>query len=194
MFQNNCKRNILIEYVLLYDVFTYQVDDDDLKTLVDGKCSIATCPSSNLKLASGICPVAKLTEAGVNVSVGTDGAASNNKLDMFEEMRLTALLSKVVSKEPESTPAAEVSNLSPTHFKHNNLYINLFLFFGCTSFCWCLFSMIHEHVSMLVVKLIVFRVKGYSPGNDKWGQSSGDRGQGRVAGDWQGSRYHCSGL
>jgi len=63
------------------------------------------CPESNLKLASGLCPVAELVNAGVNVALGTDGAASNNDLDMFGEMRSAALLAKGVSGDPTAVPA-----------------------------------------------------------------------------------------
>jgi 5-methylthioadenosine/S-adenosylhomocysteine deaminase len=66
---------------------------------------VAHCPESNLKLASGFCPVAKLHNAGVNVAIGTDGAASNNDLDLFGELRTAALLAKGVSGDPESVPA-----------------------------------------------------------------------------------------
>ncbi|MEO5703266.1 MAG: TRZ/ATZ family hydrolase [Gammaproteobacteria bacterium] len=64
------------------------------------------CPESNLKLASGFCPVDKLVKAGVNVALGTDGAASNNDLDMFSEMRSAALLAKAVANDATSIPAA----------------------------------------------------------------------------------------
>jgi 5-methylthioadenosine/S-adenosylhomocysteine deaminase len=57
-------------------------------------CSVAHCPSSNLKLASGIAPITELSAQGVNMGLGTDGAASNNRLDLFQEMRLAALLAK----------------------------------------------------------------------------------------------------
>lgn len=63
------------------------------------------CPESNLKLASGFCPVAKLIDAGINVALGTDGAASNNDLDMFGEMRIAALLAKAVANDPTRVPA-----------------------------------------------------------------------------------------
>lgn len=66
---------------------------------------IAHCPESNLKLASGFCPVAKLAQHGVNVTIGTDGAASNNDLDMFAEMRQTALLAKAVAQDASAVTA-----------------------------------------------------------------------------------------
>lgn len=74
-----------------------QIDDDDLALLVEHNCSIVHCPESNLKLASGFCPVERLWQAGVNVAIGTDGAASNNDLDLLGETRTAALLAKAVS-------------------------------------------------------------------------------------------------
>ncbi len=73
-----------------------QVDDDDLAMLVETNSSVIHCPESNLKLASGFCPVEKLWQAGVNVAIGTDGAASNNDLDLLGETRTAALLAKAV--------------------------------------------------------------------------------------------------
>ena len=77
----------------------------EIDTLAEFGCHIAHCPSSNLKLASGIAPVAELLKCGVNVAIGTDGAASNNRLDMFSEMRLAALLAKGVSEDATTLPA-----------------------------------------------------------------------------------------
>ena len=73
------------------------VDDSEIALCVARGVSVVHCPESNLKLASGFCPVAKFEQAGVNLAIGTDGAASNNDLDMFGEMRTAALLAKAVA-------------------------------------------------------------------------------------------------
>ena len=70
------------------------------------------CPRSNLKLASGICPVAKLRAAGVNVALGTDGAASNNRLDLWSEMQTGALLAKQAAGSAAALPAAEALRMA----------------------------------------------------------------------------------
>ncbi len=74
-----------------------QIDEDDVALLVASNTSVIHCPESNLKLASGFCPVEKLWQAGVNVAIGTDGAASNNDLDLLGETRTAALLAKAVA-------------------------------------------------------------------------------------------------
>lgn len=74
-----------------------QIDDEDLALLVSSNASVIHCPESNLKLASGFCPVERLWQAGVNVAIGTDGAASNNDLDLLGETRTAALLAKAVA-------------------------------------------------------------------------------------------------
>ena len=74
-----------------------QISDKDLSMLVESNSSVIHCPESNLKLASGFCPVERLWQAGVNVAVGTDGAASNNDLDLLGETRTAALLAKAVA-------------------------------------------------------------------------------------------------
>jgi 5-methylthioadenosine/S-adenosylhomocysteine deaminase len=88
------------------------VDDGEIKTLLHHKAGVAHNPSSNLKLASGFAPVKKLLEAGVNVGIGTDGPASNNDLDMFEEIRLAAFLSKGHTGDPTALPASSVLSMS----------------------------------------------------------------------------------
>ena len=74
-----------------------QISEDDLALLVESNTSVIHCPESNLKLASGFCPVERLWQAGVNVAIGTDGAASNNDLDLLGETRTAALLAKAVA-------------------------------------------------------------------------------------------------
>lgn len=81
--------------------------DYEIDMLAAYGCHIAHCPSSNLKLASGIAPVADLLAKGVNVALGTDGAASNNRLDMFTEIRLAALLAKGVTGDATALPAQQ---------------------------------------------------------------------------------------
>ncbi|MFF3702319.1 TRZ/ATZ family hydrolase [Pseudomonas qingdaonensis] len=81
----------------LQAVHMTQVSDDGLALLVESNTSVVHCPESNLKLASGFCPVERLWQAGVNVAIGTDGAASNNDLDLLGETRTAALLAKAVS-------------------------------------------------------------------------------------------------
>ncbi len=82
-----------------------QLEDAEIARLAETGASVIHCPESNLKLASGFCPVAKLEAAGVNVALGTDGAASNNDLDLFGEMRTAALLAKGVSGDAAALPA-----------------------------------------------------------------------------------------
>lgn len=74
-----------------------QISEDDLALLVESNTSVIHCPESNLKLASGFCPVERLWQAGVNVAIGTDGAASNNDLDLLGETRTAAMLAKAVA-------------------------------------------------------------------------------------------------
>lgn len=81
------------------------LEADEISLLAQHGCSIAHCPSSNLKLASGIAPIALLDDHNVNVGLGTDGAASNNRLDILEEMRLAALLAKGASGRANAVSA-----------------------------------------------------------------------------------------
>ena len=82
-----------------------QLSDDEINLVAETGAHIIHCPESNLKLASGFCPVAKCLDAGINVGLGTDSAASNNDLDMFGEMRTAALLAKGVSGDASAVPA-----------------------------------------------------------------------------------------
>ena len=77
----------------------------EIELLAQANVSVVHCPESNLKLASGFCPVQTLLKAKVNVALGTDGAASNNNLDMLEEMRIAALLAKGASQDATAVPA-----------------------------------------------------------------------------------------
>jgi 5-methylthioadenosine/S-adenosylhomocysteine deaminase len=81
------------------------VDTGEMRTLLHAGAGVAHNPSSNLKLASGFAPVVKMLETGLNVGIGTDGPASNNDLDMFEEVRLAAFVAKAVTNDPTSLPA-----------------------------------------------------------------------------------------
>ncbi len=83
------------------------VTSEEMHLLTKWNVGVAHCPTSNLKLASGIAPVAEMLATGVAVGVGTDGCASNNNLDMFEELRLAGLLPKGISRNPVVVPAAE---------------------------------------------------------------------------------------
>lgn len=83
-----------------------QLEDAEIARLAETGSSVVHCPESNLKLASGFCPAAKLLEAGVNLALGTDGAASNNDLDMLGELRTAALLAKGVAESASAVPAA----------------------------------------------------------------------------------------
>jgi 5-methylthioadenosine/S-adenosylhomocysteine deaminase len=81
------------------------INEIEMSLLAEHGCHIAHCPSSNLKLASGIAPITEYTKRGINIGLGTDGAASNNRLDMFAEMRLAALLAKVQSDDATAISA-----------------------------------------------------------------------------------------
>jgi len=81
------------------------VDTGEMRTLLHAGAGVSHNPSSNLKLASGFAPVVKMLETGLNVGIGTDGPASNNDLDMFEEVRLAAFVAKAVTNDPTSLPA-----------------------------------------------------------------------------------------
>ncbi|MCG3144407.1 MAG: 5-methylthioadenosine/S-adenosylhomocysteine deaminase [Gammaproteobacteria bacterium] len=90
----------------LMAVHMTQIEQHEIAMLAAQGVHVLHCPESNMKLASGFCPVARLAAAGVNVALGTDGAASNNDLDMFGEMRSAALLAKAVAGDASAVPAA----------------------------------------------------------------------------------------
>lgn len=96
----------------LLAVHMTQLLDAEIAHLAASGVQILHCPESNLKLASGFCPVHKLQRAGINVALGTDGAASNNDLDMFGEMRTAALLAKAVAGDASVLPATQALRMA----------------------------------------------------------------------------------
>jgi 5-methylthioadenosine/S-adenosylhomocysteine deaminase len=90
----------------LIAVHMTQLNDAEIALCAERGVSVVHCPESNLKLASGFCPVGKLHRAGVNIAIGTDGCASNNDLDMFGETRTAALLAKAVADDASALDAA----------------------------------------------------------------------------------------
>lgn len=89
----------------LQAVHMAQLSEEDIEYFAPSGASVVHCPQSNLKLASGFCPVASLLDAGVNVAVGTDGAASNNSLDLLAEAQTAALLAKGVAADAKAVDA-----------------------------------------------------------------------------------------
>jgi 5-methylthioadenosine/S-adenosylhomocysteine deaminase len=89
-----------------------QLTDAEIAEAAEFGVHVAHCPESNLKLASGFCPVGKLLKAGVNVALGTDGAASNNDLDLFGELKTAALLAKAVAGDAETLPAQSALHMA----------------------------------------------------------------------------------
>lgn len=98
------------------------VDEGEMRTMLHAGAGVAHNPSSNLKLASGFAPVRRMLEVGLNVGIGTDGPASNNDLDMFEEIRLAALISKAATNDPTTLPAPLVL-LMATRMGANAMHI-----------------------------------------------------------------------
>jgi 5-methylthioadenosine/S-adenosylhomocysteine deaminase len=97
----------------LIAVHAVHLQDSEIHLLAQRGAHVAHCPASNLKLASGICPLASLAAAGVNIGIGTDGAASNNRLDMLSEMCLAALLGKVgAAADVQAIPAAQALEMA----------------------------------------------------------------------------------
>ena len=87
-------------------VHAVHLNEAEIEFLAVHGCHVAHCPASNLKLASGIAPITQLAAAGINLGLGSDSAASNNRLDLFAEMRLAALLAKGISGNAAALPAA----------------------------------------------------------------------------------------
>ncbi|ALG66813.1 TRZ/ATZ family hydrolase [Beggiatoa leptomitoformis] len=96
----------------LVAVHATQLTDEEINLLAEHQATVVHCPESNMKLASGFCPVQKLLNAGVNVALGTDGTASNDDLDMLGEMRTAALLAKAVSHDARSVSAAQALTMA----------------------------------------------------------------------------------
>ena len=98
------------------------IDLGEIRTLSQSGAGVAHNPSSNMKLASGVAPVQKMIDENVNVGIGTDGPASNNDLDMFEEIRLAAFIAKGFSGDPTAIPAATALTMA-TRLGANALHI-----------------------------------------------------------------------
>lgn len=96
----------------LIAVHAIHLTPQEIELLAQTGCHVAHCPASNLKLASGFAPVKALFDKGVNLGIGTDGAASNNRLDMMAEIRLAALLAKGASGDAAAIPAAQALAMS----------------------------------------------------------------------------------
>jgi len=96
----------------LQAVHMTQLLDDEIALMADTGSHVVHCPESNMKLASGICPVNRLLDAGINVALGTDSSSSNNNLDMFGEMRSAALLAKISTMDATAVPAEMVLRMA----------------------------------------------------------------------------------
>jgi 5-methylthioadenosine/S-adenosylhomocysteine deaminase len=96
----------------LLAVHCVHMSDEEIQVFAESGVNVAHCPRSNLKLASGIAPITRYREAGINVAIGTDGAASNNTLDMLSEMRKTALLAKAAAADASAISAVEALRMA----------------------------------------------------------------------------------
>lgn len=96
----------------LLAVHMTQLTPTEIELLAESGAHVLHCPESNLKLANGFCPTHKLSEAGVNIALGTDGAASNNDLDMLGELRTAAMIAKGNSQDARAIPAAEALRMA----------------------------------------------------------------------------------
>ncbi|MCK5129579.1 MAG: amidohydrolase [Clostridiales bacterium] len=88
------------------------VTDNDIKIMANKKVNAVHCPTSNMKLASGIAPIQQMIDAGINVALGTDGSSSNNNVDMFEEMHVAALIGKMKNGDPTALNAKTVIQMA----------------------------------------------------------------------------------
>ncbi len=88
------------------------IDDGEIHTLEHAGVGVAHNPSSNLKLASGFAPIIEMLETGLQIGIGTDGTASNNDLDMFEEIRLASFIAKTVTSDPTALPARKALEMA----------------------------------------------------------------------------------
>jgi cytosine/adenosine deaminase-related metal-dependent hydrolase len=93
-------------------VHMVHLDDSDIAKLAETGTHVAHCPTSNSKLASGICRVPDLQKAGVNIGLGTDGAPCNNTCDLLQEMKLAAIIHKSISYDPTAVPAEDVLEMA----------------------------------------------------------------------------------
>lgn len=96
----------------LIGVHAVHLDEPEIALLAENNCTVAHCPTSNMKLASGVAPIAQLSKQGVRIGLGTDGAASNNRLDLFSEMRHAGLLAKVTSGDAAALNAHELLRMA----------------------------------------------------------------------------------
>lgn len=96
----------------LLAVHLTQINDDEIDLLAQTGVNVLHCPESNLKLASGFCPISKLAAKGINIAIGTDGAASNNDLDLLGETRTAALLAKATSSDATSITTTEALRMA----------------------------------------------------------------------------------
>jgi len=115
--QHDCTPVALLHGLGLLDektvcVHAVWLEEEDIRLLRESGAKVVTCPESNMKLGSGIPPLAKLLDAGIPVGLGTDGCASNNDLDLFQEMASCARLHKVAAHEPTRLPAATLLGMA----------------------------------------------------------------------------------
>lgn len=96
----------------LIAVHAVHLEPDEIGLLADHRCHVAHCPTSNLKLASGIASLGSMTKAGIGVGLGSDGAASNNRLDLLREMTLATLLAKVATHDAACLPASKILRMA----------------------------------------------------------------------------------